>query len=126
MSKVTNNTRSVLGINVKDGDKVRSVSLAAGETRDLDVIETPVHKARVEAGKLTLGAKAAKAEKQGGGGGGSDTATLEAKHRGGGSYSVMDGDKELVEKLDKDQADKFNALDDAGKAAFIEANTKAP
>lgn len=48
----------------------------------------------------------------------------EAKHRGGGSYSIMDGDTELVEKLDKDAAEKFNAMDDAAKAAFIEANKK--
>ncbi len=54
------------------------------------------------------------------------TPKLEAKHRGGGSYSVLDADgKELVEKLDKDAAEKFNALSDEEKAAFVIEHKKA-
>lgn len=49
---------------------------------------------------------------------------LQAVHRGAGSFSVMDGDKELVEKLTKEDADAFNKLDDAAKAKFI-ADRKA-
>lgn len=45
--------------------------------------------------------------------------SLVAKHRGGGSYSVMDGDTEVVQGLDKDAAHAFNALDAQGKAAFV-------
>lgn len=48
-----------------------------------------------------------------------------AAHRGGGSYSVMDGDKELVEKLSKEEAEAFNMLDADAKAKFIADRTKA-
>lgn len=44
---------------------------------------------------------------------------LEAKHRGGGSYSVMQGDVEVVQKLNVDQKDEFNKLDDAGKTKWV-------
>lgn len=54
------------------------------------------------------------------------TPELEAKHRGGGSYSVLDADgKELVEKLDKETAEKFNVLSDEEKAAFVSEHKKA-
>jgi|EndMetStandDraft_2_1072991.scaffolds.fasta_scaffold30655_2 hypothetical protein len=45
-------------------------------------------------------------------------AKLEATHRGRGSFSIMDAN-ELVEGLDKDAADKFNALSDKDKAKFV-------
>lgn len=45
---------------------------------------------------------------------------LRAEHRGGGSYSIMDGDKEIVEKLSKAEAEEFNALDAEARAKFIE------
>lgn len=48
----------------------------------------------------------------------------EAVHRGRGSWSVMDGDTEVVEGLDKAKADQFNALNDADKATFVEASKK--
>lgn len=48
-----------------------------------------------------------------------------AVHRGAGSYSIIDGDnKELVEKLTKDEAEAFNKLDAAGRTAFIADKTK--
>lgn len=50
---------------------------------------------------------------------------VKAVHRGGGSYSIMDGDKELVEKLSKDDAEAFNALSDEDKAAFVAEQAKA-
>lgn len=46
-------------------------------------------------------------------------ASLVAAHRGRGSWSVMDGDTEVVQGLDKDLAAAFNALDAEGKAAFV-------
>lgn len=49
----------------------------------------------------------------------------QAVHRGAGSYSILDGDKELVEKLSKEEADSFNKLDADAKAAFITNRTKA-
>ena len=48
----------------------------------------------------------------------------EAKHRGAGSYSIMDGDTELREKLTKEQAEAFNALDAEGKAKWLAENPK--
>lgn len=48
----------------------------------------------------------------------------EAKHRGAGSYSVMEGDTELREKLTKDQAEAFNKLDANGKAKWLADNPK--
>lgn len=44
---------------------------------------------------------------------------LEAKHRGRGSYSVMDGDVEVMEGLTKADADAFNALSDDDKEAYV-------
>jgi len=48
----------------------------------------------------------------------------QAVHRGAGSYSVVEGDKELVEKLTKDEAEAFNKLDAEAKVAFIADKTK--
>lgn len=59
---------------------------------------------------------------------GGKLATYHAKHRGGGSYSVMCGDDpvELAESLSRDEAEAFNALDDIGRAAFVAAHAKLP
>lgn len=61
MAKITNNAEGVRLVNVKDGDKVKLVALASGETADLNVVETKGHKARVERGEFAVGAAAAKA-----------------------------------------------------------------
>ncbi|MGQ4273402.1 hypothetical protein [Terrihabitans sp. B22-R8] len=50
---------------------------------------------------------------------GDELPPLEAKHRGSGSYSIMRGDQEVVEKLTKDRADAFNKADAAGKQAIL-------
>lgn len=51
---------------------------------------------------------------------------LEAKHRGGGSYSVMDADgKEVLEKLSKADAEAFNAMSVEEQAEYVKASTKA-
>lgn len=115
MAKITNNAPGVRIVNAKVDGKVVQVSLRSGETKDLDVIETKGHKARVESGVFTVsGGKKAETPPSG----------PQAVHRGAGSFSVMDGDKELVEKLTKEDADAFNKLDDAAKAKFI-ADRKA-
>lgn len=45
---------------------------------------------------------------------------LEAKHRGGGSYSVMDADgKEVLEKLSKADAEAFNAMSAEEQAEYV-------
>ncbi|GAB4071755.1 hypothetical protein KHC28_00385 [Ancylobacter sonchi] len=53
--------------------------------------------------------------------GGTAAGELKAVHAGRGSYVVMQGDNalDLGEKLTKAEADSFNAMDDAGKAAFV-------
>lgn len=63
MTKITNTTKAVLGINAKVGGKVQSVSLAPGETKDLDVIKTKVHEARIKSGALKAGGGSAPAKK---------------------------------------------------------------
>jgi hypothetical protein len=47
---------------------------------------------------------------------------LVAKHKGRGVYAVVNGDDLLVEGLDKADAEQFNALSDADKAAYVEAH----
>lgn len=47
---------------------------------------------------------------------------FEAKHRGGGSYSIMDAEgKEVLDKLSRDDAELFNAGSDDEQDAFIAA-----
>lgn len=46
--------------------------------------------------------------------------SYEAKHRGGGSYSVLDAEgKEVLEKLTKEDAEAFNALSAEERAAYV-------
>ncbi|MCT7376808.1 hypothetical protein [Chelativorans salis] len=54
----------------------------------------------------------------------SASAKLKARHRGGGSYSIMRGEEELVEKLSKEDAETFNAMSDEDKAAYVETVKK--
>lgn len=47
-----------------------------------------------------------------------------AKHRGGGSYSVLDADgNEVLEKMSKEDAEAFNGMADAEKAEYVKAET---
>lgn len=47
---------------------------------------------------------------------------LVAKHRGGGSYSVIDANgNELADKMSKEDAEAFNAMTDAEKADYVKA-----
>lgn len=48
----------------------------------------------------------------------------EAKHRGAGSYSIMEGEIELREKLTKNEAEAFNKLDAEGRAKWLTDNPK--
>lgn len=50
---------------------------------------------------------------------------FEAKHRGFGRYSVMQGDKEVVEGLSKEEAAAFNTWSDEDKAAYVAAGQRA-
>ncbi|WMT85574.1 hypothetical protein NO932_11610 [Pelagibacterium sp. 26DY04] len=62
MTKITNTSKAILGVNAKVDGKVRTVSLAPGETKDLDVIKTKVFDARVKSGALSVIAGKAKAD----------------------------------------------------------------
>jgi len=48
-----------------------------------------------------------------------DPDEIVAKHRGGGSYSIMRGDAELVEKLTRADAEAFNAMTVEEQDAYI-------
>lgn len=48
----------------------------------------------------------------------------EARHRGGGSYSIMLGEQEVVEKLSKADAEAFNGMTAEDKKAYVEASKK--
>ncbi|MBN9074303.1 MAG: hypothetical protein J0H34_22425 [Rhizobiales bacterium] len=48
-------------------------------------------------------------------------AGLKAIHSGGGKFNVVDGDTVLLSGLSKADADAFNAMSDAEKITFIEA-----
>ena len=58
------------------------------------------------------------------GSGAGTSTTPEAKHRGAGSYSIMDGDVEIREKLTREEAEAFNALDAEGRAKGLKDNPK--
>lgn len=45
--------------------------------------------------------------------------SLKAEHRGRGSYSIMRGEEEVKEGLNKADADAFNALSDDEKAEYV-------
>lgn len=49
----------------------------------------------------------------------SSTRELKAVHRGGGSYSVMRGDVEVVEKLSKDDAAAFNEMSAEDRESYV-------
>ncbi|KAA2237677.1 STY1053 family phage-associated protein [Salinarimonas soli] len=53
-----------------------------------------------------------------------DAPALVARHRGGGSYSVMNGEVEVVQSLSKAEAEAFNAAEPEAKSAFV-ASRKA-
>jgi hypothetical protein len=95
------------------------VSLAAlqAQLAERDTTITDLNKAATDRDEIIADLKAKLAKHEGGAG-------PEAKHRGAGSYSIMDGDTELREKLTKDQADAFNKLDAEGKDKWLADNPK--
>lgn len=56
--------------------------------------------------------------------GGSDAKKYEASHQGSGVWAVMDGDKIVVEKLNKADAESFNKMSDKDKADYVAAAKK--
>jgi hypothetical protein len=110
--KVTNNSKALQGVNTKSG----VIYIAPGQSKDVEFTEEGAKQAK-RLTFLSLGAKAAKEQES--------ASAFEAKHRGGGSYSIVDGSgNEVVEKLSKEDAETFNAMSDADKAAYVEASKK--
>lgn len=112
MPKITNTAKGVRIVNAKVDGKVVQVPLRPGQTKDLDVIETRVHKARVESGALKVGARAAR------------EMSLKAEHHGGGKFNVTRGEETVLTGLTKVAADAFDAMSDEDQRAYVEASKK--
>ena len=117
--KVTNNSKALQG--VRD-DKGRAVYIRPESSREVELSGDALKRAK-RLSFLSFEGKSTKADDKPRGNEGGQTGP-EAKHRGGGSYSIMEGDDELREKLTKDQAEAFNALDVEGKAKWLAENPK--
>lgn len=78
--------------------------------------DTGIYPAWLKSGIITAGkAKAGDVAPDG-----DEPVGMIASHKGGGKYSVMDGDEEKASGLSKDDAASFNAMSDEEKAAYIE------
>lgn len=114
--QITNTTKGVRLVNAKVGGSVTQVSLAPGETKDVDVIETAAFKARVKTGEFeTKGSSSKQFE---GGQGGAFVVT----DKGSGWFSISKDGAELTKSLRKDAIEGFDKLSDADKSAFVAAN----
>lgn len=111
--KITNISTGPRGVNTVKG----LVFIPAGQTMDLDLPEAEAKDLSPE--WFETGAKAAREAKA------EQPPGFEAKHRGGGSYSVLDANgNEVVESLSKEDAEAFNAMKPAEQAEYVEASKK--
>ena len=114
MYDVTNNAPGPRTFQARsDTGAIYTATLLPGQTQTLDLVD-PKHPAIVgmaEAGEIGLKSVKGKAD--------AEPQEPKAVHRGGGSYTVMGGDVELVSGLSKEEAEAFNALDAAAKTAFV-------
>lgn len=119
MAKITNNSAAVIGVNAKDGERVYSVSLAPGQTKDFTPVQTPVFKARVKAGLISTGGKAEvpKANEAV-----ELTGPFEVADKGRGWFVVMQGETEVTKGLRKDDVEGFSELSVEDQIAFVELN----
>lgn len=104
--KVTNTQKGPRGLNTVGGP----VLIEPGQTVEVELSGVE-HQIAADTGWFDMPEPTAAPE---------PATELVAKHRGGGSYSVMRGDEEVVDKLTKEQAEAFNSLDAAGKDAAVE------
>lgn len=115
MAQVTNNSQAVRVINAKNGDRVVQVSIAPGQTKDIDVIETKVFRSAVDAGVFSVkgGAKAQAIQPAG---------NYAVAEKGTGWFAITLDGKEVTKGLRKDTVDGFAKMNDEQKAAFVQAN----
>lgn len=117
-AKVTNNSQALQGVRSIAG----VVYLPQGKTRKLEFLPHELERAKTrtflsveEQGTANLAPAEVlgRVEPQAFTG-------LVAKHRGGGSYSIVDANgTELAEKLSKEDAETFNGLSDEDKSAYV-------
>lgn len=110
--QITNLTKGIRLLNAKVAGNVTQVSLASGETKDIDVIETTAFKARVKAGEFAVKGSASKPKPDTG---------MKAEHHGGGKFNVTHGETLLLSGLSKADADAFNSMSDADKETYVQA-----
>lgn len=102
MQKITNTQPGPRGVNAKGG----IVMIDPGQTVDVDIDAGELENSRKTGWFEFDGAEAA------------PKPSLEAKHVGGGSYFIMDGDNRVGDAMKKEDAEAFNALSDEEKAKF--------
>ncbi|MBI5111856.1 MAG: hypothetical protein HZA68_07775 [Rhodovulum sp.] len=107
MPRITNTQAGPRGVNAASGP----IILHPGETAELDLSDAEQAVARrtgwFEFGEPEPAGPAV------------TVPDLHAVHRGRGSYSIMQGEEELADGLTKADADAFNALSPADRAAFV-------
>lgn len=106
MAKFTNYTQGPKGVHTKNG----LVYIDAGKSADLDVSEGEA--AAAKATGWFSRPKDGEVEQ-------SPETGLKAEHHGGGKFNITKGEEVLLQGLSKADADAFNAMSDAEKAAFV-------
>ena len=109
--KITNADKGPRGVNTVDG----LVMLDPGQSVEAELTEGEA-KAAERTGWFEIDGKAPakrSAPEQ------TAATGLIAKHAGGGSWFVYDGDEKLGEAMTKEDAEAFNKLSDADKAALV-------
>ncbi|WP_430439079.1 hypothetical protein [Shinella sp.] len=116
MSKITIKNNRPGGFGIPGGPVIEAGASLDVELSDWAAVEGhPVVQAWVDAGHLTIEGRAATQE-------GDDDefkAPFEAKDKGAGWWAIYDADGKEVKSLRKDDAEIFNALSDADKAAEV-------
>lgn len=95
--------------------KGRIVSLAPGQSVDLDLSDEAAAGVRGNPESFTIGAKAAEKAAE------DDRAPAYAvRDKGRGWFVVMNGDQEATKSLRADDVEGFDAMSDEDKAAFVD------
>lgn len=108
--RITNNSKALQGVRVAGGG-VRYIH--PGKSVDADLDDAGLALAK-RLPFLALGKDKTEAAPES-----NEIVALEAVHRGGGRYFVMDGESPTGEAMSKADAEAFNALSDEDKAALL-------